>query len=554
LVRQRLVGWSLALVLGLLLVVAVPAGAVLVEDLSGEMTVRGLTALDTSRSSTEALDAFLVTGERAEDVEGSLSIRAAQGTVNWTHVSRQEAVASRGDPEDGLVGFETSNESDEESFTAPKLESSLPRGAPEILVVPQDETAFEVSTRGPTQAGASGGDSWQVGELSASTGAGNESIRLFEQHAPSPGAPVLETTAALEATLAGNTTVYVWGVNVTVTADGEERSYRSGHWSENETRDPATGQRLASEDHYQLLRLRLTDAHLVYTQTSGDVRWTAERVHARTQGAAEYEVRSGELVTDDHRFPLGWQTVTLDGDVRHELSAAPGDEGVLDSRVQAERADVSGVPAAAEDDGLPWPWLGLLVLGAVVGVVGHRKLSRGEARGSRDAPADAGTEPGGTSHARLRVQAEEALQEHRPRAAREAARELIEADVDALGAWSIVAASHLQEGRPERVLEEVAGAFEPGDLPRDGDPWTRASLAYLVAYAYVRVGEVEAAWPWVEQAAAVEWVREKLASAPVFAPLRETERFAKLMEAQRENGEDDGTGEHRGGGPDPAYR
>lgn len=458
-----------------------------VESAAGE-TVFGSLQFDhatfsgETASVTSDLSAFHSSADEGVPLRASWSLDAAHVLVNWTRHERAGTGSSPTDPGNSLVTAGPQWEYGDDSHQDASLSSEASTTAANLLILPNPGTPLRLETGTESSIDLAQGDGarWTAGAFDQqSTALGNSAIQLTQSYDTTPGVPVLQGADGLMATISGSFSIYVWGANVTV-QDGsnQTRTYQSGAWHDNQVGPGPRG--AVRDEHWQFLRVHVTDAVLRLTHETGLVEWTAPSVETRTEGTASYVHADGTLESAERIYTANQSPLTIEGRITQESQATTN--GLL-ARIHADGATVSTASTAipktpgSEYVNVLW-WVlalaGLLVL--VAGAVwGLRRL-----RAATD----------------WRIQlarAEDAFERRRfhasdRRLARLLQRDQIPAPGAQADAWFLRGAARLELGDPGWLLREAA--------PRMDQLGNPSMLAYLLTLAAMEVGDAAAARRW----------------------------------------------------------
>lgn len=511
--RRRRLGLFL---LALSLVVPVATAASTVPHFQGDVAY---TSAESAGASTIQGRVGTLLADRPID-EGATNgtswwvLRADAALVNWTYQRRASAGTSpSGDP---MFARTVERDSGERRYAAPTLQTDALPGEPRVLVVPGPDDRIRTAgeTASTVRVRPAGNATWWVGEGdSPGTTAGNEDIYVRQTHDLKPDRPLLTAGNETRWTLTGDLTIYVWYANLTVQSQNRSTdAYRTGTWTTDDTGNEVVDRSAAREQHVQLVRVEAVNASLRVDAAPGTVRWTTPEAEVRTTGRVALTGLRGQLVADRETYAFHGGSVAFEGRIRQQITGA-SETGGIEGILEGQEVDVGDLPPTAEvrptstlptpTAGVPWLVVALAASGTLfgLGVWQFREWTSRE-----------------DEHAADLVAAEEALVAHDSETARKHALAILDEDPRDADAWFAYAASLIQDGEFEQVIDELGPMVVKLDEGVEGP-------AFYLAYAHAALDQVEDAVDWAIDAAQEPSLREKILSWSIFGRVRRHPRF-----------------------------
>lgn len=456
--------------------------------------------------------------------------------VNWTRVHAIGVGDSSSDPSGSFYSHRTETSYGNHTYFIANSTAHLADAWASSVAVLDELTSASVEPFGSMKLRAAQEDDvWFVGMRTNQSVNGRTHDPLTAVYKPTNGFPLSQFGKGSGA-FAGDATIYVWGGNLTVMADGESRNYRAGVWWENATVPTISSKGLVRDEYRQLLRVELHNATVSFKHEAGAASLSAPAIDVDVLGSLEFSNAHGIVESPEHEYRLDGESMAISGNLTSSIAVGPDVSSVF-AQVAGAAEVISASPTApihqagpvnpegagtvasdpldSEASGLLWVAPAAMLLGGAAAMV---VVARGKTvRGRRMDPVLA------AEHALLRGLG--------GRAAKWSLRRL-EAAPDDPDALFLYGASLLQQGAVDRLIGDV----EPR-LDSVRPLAARRAISLLVGLAYLRKHDTDRAIPLLEQAAKDPALARRILTDQAFAELQSSRRFQRIAARIRSGNE-----------------
>lgn len=469
---------------------------------------------------------------------GTVTGTAGRILVNWSYFQEKSVFNPIGSH--GLVNLMSGQEYDEKRYENAEIMIPYLERQADLLLVPKDADGAIMSAfskGGDRQLSPSAGERWISGFRDMDDVV-VESQNFIHGHDLEDGAPIVATESPVQWSIEGDVTFYVWGAMVSIDPMSQHSfEYPSGGWSTNHTGEGLHPGGVAWDQHYQFLRIELSDANLTLEHERGPALWTAEGFSSQANGSASYRVQRGFLESSHYTYGMQNEPLMLEGEWTQNITESQSVDNNLtalingDARIdappsqrisEARQASEAGSNGREESDGLDLveesqddigarrAWWQLPV---VLGVVLAAMIGMGVGVRTRQIT-------GSTQHQLWR--AEQAFSDGNVQKCQKLVKKVLAREERNMDAWFLYGSSLLKEGSYAQLVEEISPIAR-------GPPFS-AAMAFFVALAKARQGDDEGALAWIELVMDRKpKVREKILHAKDFDHLHDRPEFWRAL-------------------------